>query len=137
MASQERAHRAWRNAERIKMLSDRIVGVGPIGIGLDGVLSWVPIPFLDTAYSIGAGSLLMIEGISARAGPGTLLRMLAYLLLDSAASLPPFLAAIIDPIFQGHLLAAGALQKDIEARHGPSVVAPGRKAMLKRHRGKR
>jgi hypothetical protein len=39
----ERAHRAWRTAERIKQLSDRIVGVGPWGLGVDGVLAWVPV----------------------------------------------------------------------------------------------
>ena len=33
-----KAHRAWRSAETIKRLSDRLIGVGPVGIGLDGVL---------------------------------------------------------------------------------------------------
>ena len=28
----ERAHGAWRAAERIKRLSDRLVGVGPVGV---------------------------------------------------------------------------------------------------------
>ena len=54
--TQERAHRAWRTAERIKRLSDRLVGVGPFGLGLDGVLAWIP--GAGTAYSAVAGLLL-------------------------------------------------------------------------------
>ncbi len=82
--TQDKAHRAWRSAERIKRLSDRLVGVGPIGIGLDGVLAWVP--FAGTAYSVGAGALLMYHGVMAQASLPTLARMGAYLVLDSAAS---------------------------------------------------
>lgn len=135
MASQERAHRAWRNAERIKMLSDRIVGLGPVGIGLDGVLAWIP--GANLIYSLGAGGLLMVEGISAGASLNTLVRMGLYLAADATTSELPIIGWAVDTLFQGHLMAATALQKDIETKHGPSVVAPGRKAMLKRHRGKR
>ena len=35
--SRDRAHSAWKSAETIKKLSDRVVGVGPFGVGLDGV----------------------------------------------------------------------------------------------------
>ena len=123
--SNERAHRAWRNAERIKRLSDRLVGVGPFSIGLDGVLSWVPVA--GTIYSIGAGLLLMIEGIAGRASIATLIRMLAYLVLNTLSSLPldvgvPVVGSLVDTLFQGHLMAANALQKDIERRHGPSEL---------------
>ncbi len=123
--SNERAHRAWRNAERIKRLSDRLVGVGPFSIGLDGVLSWVPVA--GTIYSIGAGLLLMIEGIAGEASIATLTRMLAYLVLNTLSSLPldvgvPVVGSLLDTLFQGHLMAANALQKDIERRHGPSEL---------------
>ena len=49
----DRAHRAWRNAERIKKLSDNLIKVGPWGLGLDGVLAWVPVA--GTVYSLGTG----------------------------------------------------------------------------------
>lgn len=135
MATQERAHRAWRNAERIKMLSDRIVGVGPFGIGLDGVLSWIP--GAGTIYSVGAGALLMLEGFAAGAGAGTLLRMFGYLAIDSAASVPPVVGWVVDTLFPGHLMAAKALQKDIEARHGPSVIGHGKRAARRGGKGGR
>ena len=121
MSSQEQAHRAWRNAERIKRLSDRLVGIGPFGVGLDGVLAWAP--GAGTIYSLGAGGLLLYEGMRAGASPATLARMAAYLAVDSAASVPPVVGWIVDTLFPGHLMAAKALQKDIEKRHGPSVLS--------------
>lgn len=118
-----KAHTAWRAAERIKLLSDRLVGVGPLGVGLDGVLAWVPVA--GTVYSVGAGGLLLAHGVSAGASPATLARMAAYLALDSAASVPPVIGWVVDTLFPGHLMAARALQKDIEARHGPSELPAG------------
>ena len=71
----ERAHLAWRRADRIRKLSDRVVGVGPWGIGLDGVLAWVPVAGI--VYSLGAGGLLLYEGGKAGASNATLARMAA------------------------------------------------------------
>lgn len=116
----EKAHSAWRAAERIKRLSDRLIRLGPLGLGLDGVLAWVPVA--GTAYSVGAGGLLIYHGIAAGASLPTLARMAGYILLDSAASVPPVVGWAVDTLFPGHLMAAGALQKDIEARHGASEL---------------
>jgi hypothetical protein len=118
--TRERAHRAWRIAERVRRLSDRIVGVGPIGLGLDGVLAWVP--GAGTAYSVGAAALLLHEAVQAGASRATLLRMGAYLAADSATSAVPLIGWTIDTLFPGHLMAARALQKDIEKRHGKAVM---------------
>jgi len=120
--SKDRAHRAWRNAERIKRLSDKLISIGPFGIGLDGVLAWVP--GANLVYSVAAGGMLVAEGFAAGAKPTTLLRMGVYLVADSATSEVPFIGWAVDTLFPGHLLAAKALQKDIEARHGPSVLEP-------------
>lgn len=121
--SRERAHRAWRNAERIKKLSDNLIGIGRWGIGIDGVLAWVPI--LGTGYSVGTGLLLLYEGLQAKAQPWTLTRMAGYMLINSALSDVPVIGWAMDTLFRGHWLAAGALQKDIEARFGrPATAAP-------------
>jgi hypothetical protein len=117
----ERARRAWRNAERIKQLSDNLVKIGPWGIGLDGVLAWVPAA--NTIYSVGAGGLLIYEAVKADAAPWTLARMAAYLALNSAMTEVPILGWAMDTLFRGHLMAANALQKDIEARFGPVDAA--------------
>lgn len=117
----DRAHRAWRRAERIKLLSDRVVGVGPWGIGVDGVLAWVPVA--GTVYSVGAAALLLNEAVQAGAARPTLLKMAAYLGLDSVASGVPLIGWAVDTLFTGHAFAARALQKDIERRHGRPVDA--------------
>lgn len=135
--SREKAHRAWRNAERIKRLSDRLISWGPIGLGLDGVLAWVP--GANLIYTVGAGGLLLYEAVQAGATAPTLLRMAAYLAADSATSEVPIIGWAIDTVFPGHLMAARALQKDIEARHGPSElekVWSGLRADIPRRRSK-
>ncbi|AVQ03260.1 DUF4112 domain-containing protein [Caulobacter segnis] len=117
-----KAHRAWRAAETIKRLSDRLIGVGPIGIGLDGVLAWVP--GVGLAYGLGAGALLLFHAVHAKASPATMGRMTAYLAADNLSDTVPVLGWAVDTIFPGHLMAAKALQRDIEARHGlPEEVA--------------
>src|SRR3954447_15854963 len=113
--TRERAHQAWINAERIKRLSDNLLKIGPWGIGLDGVLAWVP--GANLIYSVGAGGLLIFEGVKAGASPWTLARMGAYLAANSAMAEVPLLGWAADTLFRGHLMAANALQKDIEARH--------------------
>ena len=115
----DRAMTAWRRAERIKQLSDRVVGVGPFGLGIDGVLAWVPVA--GTAYSLGAAALLISEAIAAGASRATLLKMGAFLAADTASSSVPIVGWAVDTLFPGHLMAAKVLQKDIERRWGKPV----------------
>jgi len=109
----------WSNVEGIKKLSDRVIGIGPFGVGMDGLLTWVPV--VGTAYSVIVAGWLMIQGVKARATPSTLFRMAGYLGFDSATTLVgeavPFAPDVVDVFFQGHLMAAKALQKDIESTH--------------------
>ena len=121
----ERAHLAWRRAERIKQLSDRVVGVGSWGLGLDGVLAWIPVA--GTVYSLGAGGMLIYEAAKVGASKATLARMAAYLGLNTVASGVPIVGWALDTLFTGHAFAARALQKDIERRHGrPTEGGPVR-----------
>jgi hypothetical protein len=118
----ERAHRAWIQAERIKRLSDRLVSIGPFGLGLDGILAWVP--GANLAYSLGAGGLLVFHGVQAGASTATLVRMGLYIAANSALTDFPVIGWALDTLFPGHLLAARALQRDIEQRHGRPAEAP-------------
>ena len=120
-STRERAHRAWRNAERIKKLSDNLIRIGPWGLGLDGVLAWVPAA--GTLYSVGSGALLIYEGVQAKASAWTLTRMAAYMIANSAMSDVPVIGWAMDTLFRGQLMAANALQKDIEARYGQAEMA--------------
>jgi hypothetical protein len=115
-SQRQKAHQAWRQAETIKRLSDRLIGIGPFGIGLDGVLAWAP--GVGLAYGLGAGGLLLYHAVQARASATTLARMAAYLAADNLSDTVPILGWAVDTLFPGHLLAAKALQKDIESKHG-------------------
>ncbi|WP_430425386.1 DUF4112 domain-containing protein [Phenylobacterium sp.] len=115
-SQRERAHIAWRRAERIRKLSDRLIGVGPWGLGVDGVVAWIPVA--GTVYSVGAAGLLLHEAFQAGASRATLLRMAAYLGADSLSSGVPIVGWVVDTLFTGHAFAARALQRDIERRHG-------------------
>jgi hypothetical protein len=111
----------WTNVESVKKLSDRVIGIGPFGIGMDGLLTWVPL--VGSAYTIGAAGWLIVQAVRAKASPGTVVRMAGYLGLDSvttAVGEVPFLdfiPSVVDVLFPGHLMAAKALQKDIESTH--------------------
>ncbi len=120
---QPRAEQAWAHAERLKRLSDRLVGVGPIGVGLDGVVAWIP--GANAIYSVGVAGLLFYQAVQSGAAPKTLARMGAFLAVDSALSGVPVVGWAIDTFFPGHLMAAKTLQKDIERRFGRPVQAPG------------
>ena len=115
-SQRSKAHQAWRHAETIKRLSDRLIGIGPFGIGLDGVLAWVP--GVGLAYGLGAGGFLIFHALQAGASGPTLARMAAYLAADNLSDTVPVLGWAVDTLFPGHLLAAKALQKDIESKHG-------------------
>jgi len=109
--SRERAHSAWKSAEAIKTISDRVIGIGPFGVGLDGLLTWIPVA--GTLYSVGGALFLLFEAMRARVGFATFMRMLIYLTVDSGASSVPILGSAVDFLWQGHMMAATALQKDI------------------------
>ena len=114
--SRDQAHAAWRAAETLKRLSDRLIALGPFGLGLDGITAVIPVA--GTIYSAAAGAYVMWQGVRAGAAPLTLARMLAYVAVDTIASDIPIVGQAADVFFQGHLMAANALQKDIARRFG-------------------
>ncbi|CAN5246173.1 DUF4112 domain-containing protein [soil metagenome] len=105
----------WSNVEGVKKLSDRVIGIGPFGIGLDGLLAWVPV--VNQVYTVGAGGWLFLQALRAKASPSTLAQMAAYIGLDTATDAIPIAGYAVDTLFPGHLLAAKALQKDISSTH--------------------
>ena len=58
----------WTNVEGMKKLSDKVIGIGPFGIGLDGLLTWVPV--VGTAYTLGAAGWLLVQAARVKAIPG-------------------------------------------------------------------
>ena len=105
----------WSNVEGVKKLSDRVIGIGPFGLGLDAMLTWVPV--VGTVYTVGTGGWLMLQALRAKATPATLARMGAYMAIDTATGTVPIAGDIVDTFFPGQLMAARALQKHIESTH--------------------
>ena len=105
----------WSNVEGIKKLSDRAIGIGPFGVGLDGLLTWIPV--VGTVYSVGAAGWLLTQAVRAKASPGTILQMVGYLGVDVATGEVPVAGDVVDFFFPGHLMAAKTLQKHIETTH--------------------
>lgn len=105
----------WSNVEGVKKLSDRVIGIGPFGMGLDAMLTWVPV--VGTAYTVGTGGWLMLQAVRAKATPATLALMGAYMAIDTATGTVPIAGDIVDTFFPGQLMAARALQKHIESTH--------------------
>ncbi|GAD59725.1 DUF4112 domain-containing protein [Brevundimonas sp. BAL450] len=116
--------KVWSRVEGVRKLSDRVIKIGPWGVGMDGLLTWIPL--VGGAYSLGAGALLFASGLQAKASPRTLAKMAAYLLFDVAVTEIPVAGSVVDFFFVGHQFAGRTLQKEIEATHW--VEANGREA---------
>jgi hypothetical protein len=122
------AHRTWVTAEKIKRIADRLIGLGPFSVGVDGLLAFVPVA--GTVFSVVAGTWLLREAVRVRASRWTLTRMALYVGIRSFCSVVPFEGWLADFFFRGHMMAAHALQKDIVRRYGP----PPRETILQARR---
>ncbi|MDR3509675.1 MAG: DUF4112 domain-containing protein [Caulobacteraceae bacterium] len=105
-----------RAIARISRLSDSLIRIGPFGIGLDGLLAWVPA--IGTIYSLAAGGYLLVQGYRARV-PATVLAQAAGLiglrtvvtLMGETIILP---AEIAVDFFRAHKWSADLMVKAID-----------------------
>jgi hypothetical protein len=112
--SHQDLHDIRRSVEGVKKLSDRVVGIGPFGIGLDGITAWIP--FVGAAYSTVTAVFIMWQGVKARASMGTMLHMGAVLFADAMTDVVPvpIAAPVVDMLFTGQKWAANALLKHMD-----------------------
>ena len=89
----------WSNVEGVKKLSDRVIGFGPFGLGLDALLTWIPV--VGTVYTVGTGGWLLMQAVRAKASPATLARMAAYMAIDTATGSVPIAGDVVDTFFPG------------------------------------
>ena len=111
------------DCERVARLSDRIVKIGPLNLGIDSALALLPIG--GGLYTIGLGGWLLYMGWKAEASPATLARMGAYVGVDALTAEVPILGVAVDMLFPGHILAVRALRADLERRYGPIPAETG------------
>lgn len=105
-------HNIRNNVERVKKLSDNVVGIGPLGIGLDGLLTWIP--GAGELYSLGAGGLIIMDAVRARAAPMIVIQIFAIILIDTVAGALPVAGKVADMLFTGHKWSADMLTKHMD-----------------------
>jgi hypothetical protein len=104
--------------ERIGRLSDSIIGFGPFGIGLDGILAWIP--GLGELYSLAAGAFLLFEGYRARVPATVLLQVAGIVAVRTAIDFGNFVplagigSSLVVDLFRGHRLSARLLTRAID-----------------------
>jgi hypothetical protein len=133
-------HNARAAIVRTGELADNLIRVGPFGIGLDGLLTWIPV--VGLIYSLGAGAILIGSGVRARAPVSALAAALGILLLRSGVGEIPLAGQVAVDLVRGHRWAARLLAKAIDETlylegHGAASVQ-GRDALgAIRSRGER
>jgi hypothetical protein len=105
-------HNARGAIERIGRLADNLVRVGPFGVGLDGLLTWIPV--VGGLYSLGAGAALLGYGLRARVPATSLVQVLAIVLVRSGVGEVPLAGQIAVDLFRGHKWAADLLVRAID-----------------------
>lgn len=105
-------HNARGAIERIGRLSDNLIGIGPVGVGLDGLLTWIPI--VGAVYSLAAGAALVGLGVRAKAPITALLQVAAIVLVRSGVGEVPLAGQVVVDLFRGHKWAADLLVRAID-----------------------
>lgn len=108
-----------RNAvERIGNLSDNVFHFGPVKLGLESVLEFVP--FVGEAYSLIAGGLLLVEGVRARVPSSTLMSVATLVVIRTiigAGDAIPVVGQIGNlaaGLFSAHKIASDQIIKAME-----------------------
>lgn len=116
-----------------RKLSDKLFTVFGHGVGLDGILTFVP--GVGGVYSLSVGAYLISQAFHVRASKTTLAKMGALLALDSVTGEIPLAGDAFDIWLRAHARMARALEREMERTHyvaesRASAVAGGR---LERH----
>lgn len=127
-----------RSVERIGKLSDSIVRLGPFGLGLDGVLSWVP--GVGELYSAAAGAFILIQAARARVPFAVFLAVAALIASRTAITLVPVGGAVASDLYRAHRLSAWLVARAIDrklesAAKGARPIGRGSIAQKKSGRG--
>jgi Domain of unknown function (DUF4112) len=104
-------------------LSDGLLRLGPLSIGLDGIFDWIP--GLGEAYSIAAATFLLVQGV--RAGVGLPTLALAGCLMGTRTLITaiPLAGPLAADLLTMHRWSATLIARAIERRMaGETAPAP-------------
>lgn len=109
-----------------RRISDHLFKVGPLKIGLDGILTWIP--GVGDAYGLGASAFLLVQAARAGASNETLVKMALLLGTDAVVGSVPVAGDLFDMVFRAHARSARILTDEIgrkqKALGGPRAAAP-------------
>ncbi len=97
-------------------MSDSIVRVGPLNLGIDGVLSWVPV--VGDAYSVLAGTFIVVQGVRAGVAAPTLMAAAGLLGVRTIAGSVPIAGSAFADLFTAHRWAAAMIVHAIDRKLG-------------------
>jgi hypothetical protein len=111
-------------------LSDGLLRFGPLSLGVDGVLSWVP--GLGEVYSAAAGGFILVQGL--RAGvPATTLALAGGLMLSrTAVSAIPLAGPLAADLFTAHRWSARLIIGAIDRKLGRLAPTPESSSLIRR-----
>ena len=112
-----------RSVDRMGRLSDNLVRLGPFSLGLDGVLSWIPIA--GEIYSAAAAAIILTQGARARVPLTTLLLAAALMGGRTVIIAIPVAGPLVADLLTLHRLSARLIVAAIDRRiAGAGGTAP-------------
>jgi hypothetical protein len=123
MPQSESRLRALRDSVAfVGRMSDSIVRFGPLSLGIDGVLSWIP--GVGDLYSTLAGAFIVVQGARAGLPMSTLVGATALLGVRTIAGGVPIAGSAFADLFTAHRWAAAMIVRGIDRKLGVSVMDP-------------
>jgi hypothetical protein len=118
---QHRLRKIRDSVALVGRLSDSIVRLGPLSLGIDGVLSWLP--GVGDVYSTVAGAFIVAQGVRAGVPAPTLLAAAALLGVRTIAGSVPLAGAAFADLFTAHRWAAAMIVHAIDRKLGVATDA--------------
>lgn len=120
------------NVMRVRRASDGLFRIGPVKIGLDALVGFIP--GAGDLYALGAGGILLHQAYKANAPRHVIAKMAGWLALDVATGAVPLAGDAVDVFFRGHARAARELESHLDRVHpeGRRPVEPRWRGWFKR-----
>lgn len=112
-----------RSVNDWRKISDRLFEVGPLKVGLDGILTWIP--GVGDAYGLGASAFMLTQAARAGASSETMTKMAVLLGVDAVVGSIPVAGDLFDMAFRAHARAARVLTEEIDRIQMQALPAPG------------
>ncbi len=122
--------KVWTALEHSKRFSDGLISIGGVGLfGVNGLIAIAsslfnaPAEIFFEFYTVITAIYLLGLAITARASPGTMLKVILFIAMDAGLDLVPVAGGVADALLRAPRLAAGAIQKEIEQTHWVAASA--------------